>query len=117
MKAVIRASVLYLLLIFIYKVIGDYKNNYWINFYWFVSALFYMLVFIKVRSYCMDVIYRRVGIVMVIYWAFMAALRLYLFFDIEMYSTLIIQTSKLSVGSALILSGFIYLTSKLWFKR
>lgn len=122
MKRTIRASIVYFVLIMIYKLFGYTGDNevirhYWINYYWFVSSIYFMLVFIDVKKYCIDLVYKRIAGVIVFYWLVMALLRLFLFFAIKFYKPLTNTGGKLTVGAVIILLSFIYLTAKLWHQK
>ena len=118
MKEVARASVVYFPLVFIYKLFGVYDNNYWVNSYWFLTALYFTLVFVSIRNYCLDKTYKRIIVMVAYYWGVMAALRFYLFFNIGLYDKIISSANTLKIGGVSIVVLLIYLSVWIkWFKK
>lgn len=126
MGLAIKAIILYFPIVFIYKVFGDASNNYWINAYWLAVSIDSIIVFIGIRKSCLSLtllhketikIYRDVAFTAAVYWGVMAAIRVYLFFNIELHYQLISSAGKLTTGAIMIVLIFIYLTAKKWFKK
>jgi len=105
------------MLIFIYKLIGDPLNNYWVNYYWLVSSLFFMIIFIDIQKVCFLPLYKLMALMNIIYWGIMAALRIYLFFNIDKHYLLVDRAGQLCIGSVFIILSLIFLTAKTWFKK
>jgi hypothetical protein len=76
-----------------------------------------MLVFIDIKKYCVSKTYIRIASIIVYYWAVMAALRLFLFFKIELYKSLMANAGSVTIGAAFILASLIYLTAKIWHQK
>jgi hypothetical protein len=117
MSLAIRSTIVYFLLIFIYKLLGDTSNNYWVNSYWIVSSIYFMVVFIDIKSQCIQKIYKKISLVVIYYWGVMALLRIYIMFNIHLHYALIKSTSKITVGAVAIILILIYLTSQTWHQK
>ena len=120
MKKIIYIILFYFPLIFIYKVLGDYKNVYWVNYYWTVSSIIFGLLFyfILTEFSILEKIYRTILISTVSYWGIMAALRIFLFFRIDLYKQLISSADKLTVGAVTIVKIFTLITAnKIWLRK
>ena len=122
MNLLIRATIIYFPLILIYKIFGyegsdTVIRHYWVNYYWLVSSIYFMVVFIGVRKLCILKEHKRVAFATAIYWGVMAVLRGYLFLNIDEYSQLTRSAGMLSIGCITIALFFIYLTAKTWFKK
>lgn len=114
---------MYFPLALFYKLFGVYEPNdlsytdeYWINSYWFVTAVYFALVFTNLISLCaLSVLhtgfYKRVITTVAVYWGIMASLRLYLFFNIELYKKLISSANTWTIGGASIVLILILLTA------
>lgn len=118
MKLITKASIIYFPLILIYKLFGVYDNNYWVNYSWFITSFYMMLAFVVLRKFCIDNVSRWIITSVVFYWGIMAALRLYLFTNINLYKKIISSANTLTIGSITIVLILIYLTSRIkWFKK
>jgi|LGOV01.1.fsa_nt_gb hypothetical protein len=122
MKLLITATIIYFPLILIYKLFGYIGDDttirhYWVNYYWLVSSAYFMVVFINVSKVCILNQYRLVAFSTAFYWGIMAVLRVYLFFNIDKYKQLTRSADTLTIGCVTILTIFIYLTAKQWFKK
>lgn len=125
MKWIVRISVFYFPLALLYKLFGQstpipdsYKDEYWVNSYWFITAIYFMLIFLNLVKFCdyeeksTAKTYKKIIRSVAIYWGIMAALRSYLFFNIELYSKLISRTNTLTIGAITIICLFIYISAK-----
>jgi len=126
MKTTIIAIIAYFPLVLIYKVFGNPLNNYWINAYWFAVSIDSIFLFIGIRKVCKDLvllnwqtvkIYRNIAFAAACYWGVMAAIRLYLFFNISKHYDVILCAGKITTGSVCIAIIFIYLTAKIWLQK
>lgn len=135
MKWIVKISVLYFPLALIYKLFGQYlpiedsyTDEYWTNSYWFVTAIYFMLIFINLVPLCecnlykperIDTyfVYKRIIKAVAFYWGIMAALRLYLFFNIELYKKIISSANTLTIGGITIVVLLIYLTAEIKWHR
>lgn len=139
MKTLIRASIFYFPLVFVYKALApdpEYINGimvnylvrcYWVNYFWFVTSIWLMLVFVGVFNIVSMFsgiyeertikMYKVISIIVACYWAAMAAIRLYLFFNIEQHYNLIDKAGLLGFGTVSIFVLLTFLTFKSWFKR
>jgi len=123
MRLAIYSILLYFPLVFIYKLFGDPLNNYWINAYWLMVSIDYIFILIGVRKACNEIsvlnnktrkTYRSIALMAAIYWGVMAAIRLYLFFNIEKHAELISSAGKLTIGCVSVIVILIYLTAQTW---
>lgn len=107
----------------VYKLFGTYEPNelsyvdeYWINSYWFVTAIYFMLVFANLIHYCnleiLDIRYKRIIKSVAFYWGVMAALRLFLFFNIKLYKEIISSANTMTIGGMTIVITVLYLTAR-----
>jgi hypothetical protein len=124
MKWIVKISVWYFPLALVYKLFGVYEpdetsyvDEYWINSYWFVTAVYLMLIFINLIKYCkLEVVdaevYKQVIKSVAIYWGLMAALRLFLFFNIALYEAIISGANTMTIGGVSIVVVTLYLTAR-----
>jgi hypothetical protein len=134
MKKIVIISVAYFPLALAYKLFGTYEQNelsyideYWINSYWFVTAIYFMLIFaslvplcdIELRLYTQNTIdtYKRVIKVVACYWGVMAALRFYLFFNIELYKKIISSANAWTIGGVTIVLLLMFLTAHIKWRQ
>lgn len=118
-------SIMYFPLALVYKLFGKYEPNdlsyideYWINSYWFITSTYFSLIFTNLIKYC-DIeeritkkIYKWIIKSVAIYWGIMAALRLYLFFNIGLYKKLISSANTLTIGGVVIFIIVITITAR-----
>jgi hypothetical protein len=134
MKLLIRASICYFPLAFVYKALcPELKEvsktviNYWVNYFWFITSIWLMLVFIGVFK-CIPMfsgiydrstvkLYKYISLVVAGYWAVMTLLRLYLFFNIKQHYQLIDKAGLLGFGTVSIIIILTFLTFKSWFRK
>jgi hypothetical protein len=95
----------------------DKITTYFINYYWLVSSLYFMVIFIKVCSFTIIKDYKIVAYSTAAYWGVMSAFRIYLFFNIEKYKQLTKSADTLTIGCVSIIAIFIYLIYVKWFKK
>jgi len=124
MKHIARASILYFTLVFVYKLFApninvpdNYDYEYWVNSYWLMTSLYFLLVFGIVKKFCIELTHKRIIISVAVYWGIMAALRLYLFFNIKLYIKLISSANTFTIGVITIVLIFIYLTAKICHRK
>ena len=134
MNWIAKITVIYFPLVLVYKLFGQYKpiedsykDEYWINSYWFLTALYFMLIFIfvlKLSKYVKNLYalrdYTTYSIIIksvAFYWGIMAGLRFYLFFNIALYSKIISGVNTLTIGGVSIVVLLIYLTAKIWHRK
>jgi hypothetical protein len=134
MKRIAIISVAYFPLALAYKLFGTYEQNelsyideYWINSYWFVTAIYFMLTFASLVPLCdrelslytqntIDT-YKRVIKVVAYYWGVMAALRFYLFFNIELYKKIISSANTWTIGGVTIVLLLMFLTAHIKWRQ
>jgi hypothetical protein len=76
-----------------------------------------MVVFISVHKLCILKEHKQVAFATAFYWGIMAALRGYLFINIDQYGQLTRSAGRLTLGCISIALVFIYLTAGKWFKK
>ena len=103
---------------------GEYDNNYWVNSYWVVSSLYFMTLSITWRGiFKLNVfksyytqkdfkIYDKTILATAYYWGVMAAVRIVLFFRIDLYDLLITSAGKVTIGGYMIIIILFYLTAR-----
>lgn len=129
-KKIVYTILAYFPLIFIYKILADPNNeqykDYWGNYYWFISSITFGLIFLilglmlkkgDIKNILDAKTIKKYVFILLgtsCYWGIMALLRLYLFFNIELYHKLISSADTWTVGAVSIIIFFIFLTAKLW---
>lgn len=125
MKTIAYSILVYFSLVSIFKFLGDFDKNDWVNYYWIVSSAFFGFIFLKIRSFCkinyvknlynkkdLD-LYKAAITTMAIYWGIVIlGLRIYVAFNIELYDTLISGARNITVGGITIILIFIFLFFK-----
>lgn len=112
MKTIVYSILVYFILICAYKLFGDLKNHYWVNYYWLVSSLFYGILFLKLNKFTVIKKYQWVLKSIAGYWGVMAIFHTICFFNITLYARFAGSANKLTVGAVTIFIIFIVLTFK-----
>lgn len=112
MKTIIYSILIYLILICAYKLFGDIKSMYWVNYYWLISSVFNVILFFKLKEFTIVKKYRLVLKLIAGYWGVMAIFHIICFFNITLYARFAESANKLTIGAVTILIIFIILTFK-----
>jgi hypothetical protein len=84
--------------------------NYWVNAYWLYSSIFFCLLFFKISKQCIILIHKKIWVIVAGYWGVMAAIHIYICFNIALYANFVQSANKVTIGATLILISFFLIT-------
>lgn len=110
MKLSAGISVIYFPLVLVYMLYGSAANIYWVNAYWLLTSVYFMLIFVDIRRLCINVTHKRIITTVAAYWLVKAGLRLYLFTNMDVYKKVISDSNTFTISGVVIIVLLIYLT-------
>jgi cytochrome bd-type quinol oxidase subunit 2 len=112
MKITVYSTVIYFLLAFIYKLLGEPENDYWVNFYWTFSSIYFFIITLQISIHLFVRKYKLIMLFASIYWAIMSLFYIICFFKITLYDSFVRSASKLTIGAVSLFVIIIFLTYK-----
>lgn len=108
----VYSTVIYFGLAFVFKLIGSHNNDYWVNFYWLFSSIYFFIISLQVSIHLFIKKYKWIMFCAAIYWAVMALLHIICFFNITLYDSFVRSANKLTIGAATLFIIIFLLTIK-----